>query len=443
MMNKKVYLALAVMVLAALACSIDINTNPTTQTPTVGGESTQTTSIGISNNLPYYDDFSNSNSGWDIYSTDTGSAGYQGGYYFVISKSNQSSSYSVSSRFFSDIVINVDATPVSGPTDKSFANFIYEIDCRTQKNGDGYLFNLSTDGYFAAGYYANGKYISMLSGDKWAPSNAIHPGMATNHIAVTCAGSQLKLEINSQVVFDEKDTTFTQGDIGLGVGTHDSKSTPAEVHFDNLAVTAPYTPEPQTAGGNSNSQHILFQDDFSNPDSGLNNGDIVELGSYGYKSGYYFLITTKKPYALFAEYKMVFSDTVIDVDATPVSGPDNDNFGYGVKCLGQKNFASLFFMIKPDGYYYVGYFPGDGKKSISLLENGEWQPSNAIHQGMATNHITITCSGNQFRMEVNGQLLYEGQYSTYTEGIIGLGVANLGENIPPEVHFDNLVVTTP
>ena len=188
--------------------------------------------------LPYHDDFSNPNTGWGVWSDDDSSAGYENGYYFVISKKAKLDSYGTPGMFFGDTVIEVDATPVSGPAKNNFSSTVY---CRLQSNGDGYIFDISGDGNFAVGYYTGGgnTYVSLLSGNEWQPSTAIKPGMAINHIAVTCAGSQLKLEVNSKVLFDGKDSTFTEGDIGLGAATYDSNNTPTEVHFDNLAVSAP------------------------------------------------------------------------------------------------------------------------------------------------------------------------------------------------------------
>ena len=114
------------------------------------------------------------------------------------------------------------------------------ICCRLQANNDGYLFEVAADGYYAVGYYTGGghDYTSLLSGDEWHFSDVIQQGMATNHVAATCAGSQFRLEVNGQVLYEGQDFTFTEGDISLGAATYEA-DTPAEIHFDNLAVSAP------------------------------------------------------------------------------------------------------------------------------------------------------------------------------------------------------------
>ena len=78
-----------------------------------------------------------------------------------------------------------------------------------------------------------------MSGDGWHASDAIQHGVTTNHMAVTCAGSQLKLEAYGQLLYKGQDSTFIEGVITLGAATNDDNNFPAEVHFDNLPVSAP------------------------------------------------------------------------------------------------------------------------------------------------------------------------------------------------------------
>jgi hypothetical protein len=50
----------------------------------------------------------------------------------------------------------------------------------------------------------------------------------------------------------------------------------------------------------------------------------------------------------------------------------------------------------------------------------------------------------QLKLDVNGQVLYDGQDSTFMEGDISLGAATYADNnSPAEIHFDNLSVKMP
>jgi hypothetical protein len=193
--------------------------------------------VPVYDSLPYQEDFGNPNTGWDVYSNNNSQAGYENGAYFVTAKKAKVNYYGEAYLFFGDTVIEVDATPISGPANNNFSSSVF---CRLQSNGDGYLFEITGDGYFAVGSYTGGgkTYASLLTGNEWQQSSAIKTGMATNHITATCAGNQLKLEVNGKELFTGQDSSFPEGDIALGATTYES-NTPAEVHFDNLAVSAP------------------------------------------------------------------------------------------------------------------------------------------------------------------------------------------------------------
>jgi hypothetical protein len=192
----------------------------------------------VYDSLPHADDFSNPESGWEIYDTDTDSAGYVNQSYFVISRTNEFSSFGTAGLYLGDTIIDVDANPVSGPADN---NYSYNVGCRNQANFDGYVFEIRADGYFAVGYFTDGgqSYVSLLSGDDWQPSPAIMTGVTVNHMRLTCSGSQLRLVVNGQLLYEGQDSTFSEGDISLGAATYTDDSTPAEVHFDNLVVNLP------------------------------------------------------------------------------------------------------------------------------------------------------------------------------------------------------------
>jgi len=186
--------------------------------------------------LPFYDDFSDPGSGWDILENEYGILGYENGYYSArsILKEEPLSSYAY--RFFVDPVITVDAISVSGPLSNDYGFF---IGCNTQVNDDGYWFEVGLSGYYYAGIVTDGgeNYSSLFSGDDWRASNAIHTGKSTNHVVLTCARGQLKLEVNGKVLFEGSDYTFSEGDISLGAISYED--VPAEIHFDNLSVTSP------------------------------------------------------------------------------------------------------------------------------------------------------------------------------------------------------------
>lgn len=76
--------------------------------------------------------------------------------------------------------------------------------------------------------------------------------------------------------------------------------------------------------------NVLFQDDFSDPDSGWDvktgeEGGYDTGGRAGYESGIYFIISNKHGSPELGSANRYFNDVVIDVDATQISAPSNNH----------------------------------------------------------------------------------------------------------------------
>lgn len=216
-MKKRLLLIVGVLVLVTLACSI---------TEIVGGGDDTTTTQG--DNIILTDDFSSSSSGWEVGEYDIGDVGYENGYYFVTSNSNQPM-WGASMRNYQDVVIEVDVSQYSGPDNNGFG-----VVCRLQEEGDGYYFAISGDGYYSISINTDDFYDLVT----WESSGAINLGTSTNNMVVSCIGSRLTLEVNGTVLAEATDSTFSSGDIGLFAGTFE-ENTLAEVHFDNLVLRRP------------------------------------------------------------------------------------------------------------------------------------------------------------------------------------------------------------
>lgn len=201
----------ALILLALLAC----------QLPGIGPKQ--------STNILWQDDFSDPKSGWEVGEYDTGSVGYANGYYVVVSYGNGSTMWGVANRSFDNVDIEVDAMPVSGPENND-----YGIICREQKEGSGYYFLISSDGYYAIAKGTETGYEWLVD---FTESDAIKQGNNTNHLRAVCNGTQLSLYVNGQLVAKAGDSDFSSGDIALTATSYESES--VEVRFDNLVVRKP------------------------------------------------------------------------------------------------------------------------------------------------------------------------------------------------------------
>ena len=216
----KVVIAFTVLVVVSLACGIG-----------GGGDGQEAAPSPVPDNVIFQDDFSDTNSGWEVGDYDDGSVGYKDGAYFVTSNSNGGTMWGVANHSFDNLALEVDATQVSaGPE----SNNDYGAVCREQGDGDGYYMLISGDGYCAI-IKAEGKEFQTLV--EWAESNAVRKGNATNRIRVVCNGSTLEMFVNGQRVATAEDSTYATGDIALTATTYEGQAT--EIHFDNLVVQKP------------------------------------------------------------------------------------------------------------------------------------------------------------------------------------------------------------
>lgn len=221
-MRNRILLGGALLGLALLACSLPGLTPPPISTPEGGGKKS---------GVLFQDDFSNPKSGWEVGEYDAGKVGYGDGYYYVISYGDGNTMWGVANRSFSDVVIEVDATQVSGPDNND-----YGVICRTadSESGLGYYMLISGDGYYAIAKGTDTGFDWLVD---FTESSAIRQGNATNHIRAVCKGSKLSLTVNGVLLAEAEDSEFTGGDIALTATSYEN--IPTEVHFDNLVVTAP------------------------------------------------------------------------------------------------------------------------------------------------------------------------------------------------------------
>ncbi len=181
---------------------------------------------------------------------------------------------------------------------------------------------------------------------------------------------------------------------------------------------------------------VLFQDEFEDPNSGWEVGN-YETGEVGYREGQYFVLSRGGGNTMWGVAGRNFDDVIIEVQATQVQAPPNDNNDYGVVCREQGDGSGYYLLISGDGLY-----------SIQLASQGsfeqlvEWAESDVIRQGNATNDIMAVCDGDTLSLYVNGELLASVSDSTFRSGDIAL-TATSYEAGPTVIHFDHLVVREP
>jgi len=178
---------------------------------------------------------------------------------------------------------------------------------------------------------------------------------------------------------------------------------------------------------------VLFKDDFSDTSSGWDRVDVSD-GITDYADGVYRILVNTTSTDVWANPGLNFDDTTIEVEATKVGGPDDNDFGVICRYDDESNF--YFFIISSDGYYGVGKVI-DGEQI--LLGEEELVPSDAIKIGNVMNNIKVDCVGSTLTLFANGSQLISVDDSSFTSGDVGL-IAGSFDNPGTDIHFDNFVV---
>jgi hypothetical protein len=181
--------------------------------------------------LPWVDDFSDPTSGWLAESDAAADVAYQDGVMHVLVKLPNSLAWAFAERELSDLRLSVEATQVSGPDDNEYGVLV-----RMEDPDHFYRFSISGDGYYLISKH-DGEKWEVLSGDDWAPSDAIHPGTAANLLVVICQGEVMSFSVNGVQLAEVRDNSYPRGGIGLYAGSFFEPD--VEVHFDDLRVDSP------------------------------------------------------------------------------------------------------------------------------------------------------------------------------------------------------------
>ena len=185
---------------------------------------------------------------------------------------------------------------------------------------------------------------------------------------------------------------------------------------------------------------ILFQDDFSATNSGWDRAT-DDSYSTNYENGGYRINIVPANYSAFANPLQSFQNDIrLEVDATKIAGPD-DNNAFGVICRYQDVDNYYYFYISSDGYVGIG-MDNAGTKSIISSSDGYLTIASGINSGSATNHIRADCIGNTLTLYVNGTRVASASEGTFTGGDIGL-VARTYDVAGTDILFDNLFVYKP
>ncbi len=136
--------------------------------------------------------------------------------------------------------------------------------------------------------------------------------------------------------------------------------------------------------------------------------------------------------------RVEYSDFIMEVDATPVGGPDNNVYGVLFRYALDGN-EFYVFAISGDGYYAFAVDGPDRSEPELIVP---WTQTPSIKLGMQTNRIKVVAVGSSISYFVNDQLVGELQDSRFSKGSVGFfaGALDVGD---VKIAYDNLRISQP
>jgi hypothetical protein len=156
-----------------------------------------------------------------------------------------------------------------------------------------------------------------------------------------------------------------------------------------------------------------------------------------YQDGYYRIRVNPINSDSWANPRLGYYDTIVEVDTFMVGGPLDNDYGIVCRYVDTQNF-------------YFGVISSDGFAGILHLDNGSYtivgddvlRPYPAIVQGADLNHIRFDCIGSTLTLYANGQFLTSVTDTSLPYGDVGLIAGTFSEG-GVDIYFDNFTVYLP
>jgi hypothetical protein len=217
-------------------------------------------------------------------------------------------------------------------------------------------------------------------------------------------------------------------------GIGDERVDPAALELSpGLTVTQSFTVyQPLTA--KSYWGFLMYADDFSDPATGWYVGEIPEV-RWGYADGEYEILIRNGPSwaGVTAPFQGI-DGYAYEFDVRRQGGPGNL---YG-SIFGWSDWGHFYlFVVAPDLQYY-GVFRRSDTDWVPVID---WEPSDHIHAGDATNRLRVERWGSQLAVSANGTELASAVEGTHV-GELRFGLyAEAAESVPVATRYDNVLIT--
>lgn len=191
--------------------------------------------------------------------------------------------------------------------------------------------------------------------------------------------------------------------------------------------------------GGGRAADVLFEDDFSDPLAANWHLEGDEQGQAEIVDGKLMVHVRAPATAQYVTLEgQVFTDFLVDVEATQVAGQVGASYGILVRMPAPGQFYR--FEVTSGGEYVIERHDGAG--SWERLTDG-WQRSPAILQGLnETNRLRVSATGSTLSFYANETLLVQVIDQTYDRGAVALDAGTFNQS-EMQVAFDNVILRQP
>jgi ribosomal protein L40E len=191
------------------------------------------------------------------------------------------------------------------------------------------------------------------------------------------------------------------------------------------------TPTPPPPPVSIDGQHVLFQDDFSDPEAAWTKSNVNQQASY--LNGELVLRDIGGSYGgAWAHPQLSFENFILEFDARWSGDSVGGRYGVSYRYVDSDNHYN--FSVSNDGRYLAGKVQ-NGNYTV-LLEGF----SGAIGSGGSPNRVHIEANGPQIRFFINGEYLGEILDNGYPAGDILLWSSTSDQQADFQATFDNVLV---
>lgn len=188
-------------------------------------KTTKTNATGYS----LFDNFSDKESGWGDYDSDTFLRYYSQGEYHLIQKGEDLSDGALLGKDVENFVTEVEARLDSGPLTGQYGLLFRFAD------DNYYSFGIDGRGWYTVQKHVDGKVYDLIP---LTETYILNKGYDSNVLGVKAEGNTLSMYINGKMVRAISDTSLTHGDIGFFAARLSEegfiKEQPVHVAFDNF-----------------------------------------------------------------------------------------------------------------------------------------------------------------------------------------------------------------